>query len=124
LEPSKLPAEADGGVLDNWVRFFKAETKEELIMAGQTDPAIKEAVGLVMEVNADERRWARADSRLKWQMDQADRERESYSEGLAEGRKEAEAAYRVIEERDQKLTEKIREVEELRRKLREAGIDN
>jgi flagellar biosynthesis/type III secretory pathway protein FliH len=50
-------------------------------------------------------------------MDQAARERNRYNEGLAEGRmeglvegrKEAEAAYQVIEE--------------MRRKLREAGID-
>jgi hypothetical protein len=72
---------------------------------------------LVLEINEDEVERARADSRLKWQMDQADRERESYAEGLAEGRKEVEAAYQVIEE-------KARENEELRRKLREAGIDN
>jgi flagellar biosynthesis/type III secretory pathway protein FliH len=72
---------------------------------------------LVLEINEDEVERARADSRLKWQMDQADRERESYAEGLekglAEGRKEAEAAYQVIK----------REVEELRQKLRDAGID-
>jgi hypothetical protein len=90
----------------------------ELAMAAQTDPVIKDAVRLVMEVNEDEVERARADSRLKWQMDQAARERTSYNkglvEGLAEGRKEAEAAYRSIK----------REVTELRRKLREAGIDN
>jgi hypothetical protein len=39
----------------------------------------------------------------------------------AEGRKEAEAAYRTAIKRE--VEEKNREAEELRRKLREAGID-
>jgi hypothetical protein len=76
---------------------------------------------LVLEINEDEVERARADSRLKWQMDQADRERESYAEGLAEGRKEVEAAYQPVIEENQAIK---REIAELRRKLREAGIDH
>jgi DNA-directed RNA polymerase specialized sigma24 family protein len=69
--------------------FFSAETAEELAMIAQKDPAIAEAVDLVMEFNEDEAERARADSWLLWQMDQAAREKYSKLEGLEEGRKEA-----------------------------------
>jgi Skp family chaperone for outer membrane proteins len=70
-----------------------------------------------MEFNEDEAERARADSWLKWRMDQAAREKYSREEG----RKETEAKYRPILEEYQAIK---REVEELRRKLREAGIDS
>jgi predicted transposase/invertase (TIGR01784 family) len=119
LEPSKLPAEFDGSLLYNWMLFFKAETREELAMIAQTDPAIAEAVDLVMEFNEDEAERARADSWLLWQMDQAAREKYSKIEGMEEGRKETEAKYQPVLEENQAIK---RENEELRRKLREAGI--
>jgi flagellar biosynthesis/type III secretory pathway protein FliH len=54
-------------------------------------------------------------------MDQAALRRHSYNQGLAEGEergeKKAEARYRPV------IAEKDRAIEELRRKLREAGID-
>jgi flagellar biosynthesis/type III secretory pathway protein FliH len=117
LEPGKLPTEPDGGRLFNWGQFFRAKTPEELAMAADKDPAIKEAAALVMELNEDDRQRMLADARMWWQMDQAALRRQSYQngreEGLAEGKKEAEAKYQPI----------LEEVEELRRKLREAGID-
>jgi hypothetical protein len=113
LEPSKLPAEPDGSPLYNWMLFFSAETREELAMLAQKDPEMVEAVDLVMEFNEDEAERARADSWLLWQMDQAAREKYSKIEGI----EETEAKYRPI------LAAKDREVEELRRKLREAGIE-
>jgi predicted transposase/invertase (TIGR01784 family) len=123
LEPSKLPAEFDGSPLYNWMLFFKAETAEELAMIAERDAAIAEAVDLVIEFNEDEAERARADSWLKWRMDQAAREKYSRAEGLEEGRKEAEAKYRpILEAKDRALEAKDRENEELRRKLREAGI--
>jgi hypothetical protein len=81
-------------------------------------------VDLVLEVNEDERERARADSRWKWQVDQAARERTSYNKGLEKGKEKAEAAYRpIIEEMRREVAKQAREVAELRRKLREAGID-
>jgi predicted transposase/invertase (TIGR01784 family) len=111
LEPKKLPAEPDGGRLFDWGRFFKAETPEELAMVADRDPAIKEAVALVMELNEDDRERLLAHDRWKWEMDQAALRRQSYREGKAA----AEAIYQPA------LEEKDREIEELRRKLREAG---
>jgi predicted transposase/invertase (TIGR01784 family) len=138
LELGKLPAEPDGGGLFNWGRFFNAKSPGELAMAAKADPAIKKAAALVIKLNEDDVERKRADSRWKWQVDQADRERHRYrkglARGLAKGRREAEVEYRpVLEENQaikrenqairQEIGKKDREIGELRRKLREAGID-
>jgi predicted transposase/invertase (TIGR01784 family) len=117
LEPGKLPAEPDGEKLFNWGQFFGAETPEELAMIGEKDPAIKEAAALVMELNEDDAERLRAFDRWKWQVDQAALRRDSYNNGLAEGEKRTEAKYQP------ELEAKDREIEELRRRLREAGLD-
>jgi ribosomal protein S4 len=80
-----------------------------------------------MKLNEDDVERMRADSRWKWQVDQAARERHRYRKGLARGRREAEAKYRPTLEENQaikrEIGEKDREIGELRRKLREAGIE-
>jgi predicted transposase/invertase (TIGR01784 family) len=122
LEPGKLPAQPDGSRLFHWGRFFKVKSREELSMVRNTDPMIDKAAGLVVELNEDEAERMRADNRLFFLMDQAGLRRESEArghakgleEGLAEGRKETEKKYQAIK----------REIEELRRKLREAGLDS
>ncbi|WP_010253225.1 Rpn family recombination-promoting nuclease/putative transposase [Treponema primitia] len=88
LELGKLPKESDGGRLFNWGQFFKAQNPEELAMIAEKDPAIKQAVALVMELNDDERARLIADAQWKQRMDQAGRERQSYREGTEEGRNE------------------------------------
>jgi hypothetical protein len=108
-------------------------------MIAEKDPTIKEAVALVMELNEDDRERLLAHDRWKWEMDQAALRRQSYREGVAECTRAAEAIYQpVIEEKNQRIKEKDRsieekdrenlaikqELEELRRKLREAGIDS
>jgi predicted transposase/invertase (TIGR01784 family) len=124
LEPKKLPAEPDGGALFNWGRFFKAKSPKELAMIAKADPTIEKAAALVMELNEDEAERMRADSRWKWQVDQANRERHSYRKGLARGAKKAEAKYQpALEAKDREIGAIKQELEELRRKLREAGID-
>jgi SOS response regulatory protein OraA/RecX len=82
-------------------------------MTAKTDPAIAEAVAQVMELNEDEAERMPADARWLWRMDQAALQQDSYDNGRAEGRAETLQA----------LAEKDRTIEELRRKLREAGID-
>jgi predicted transposase/invertase (TIGR01784 family) len=127
LEPAKLPGEADGGRLFKWGQFFKAETPEELAMAAETDPVIRKAVAQVMELNEDERERMLADARWRWQMDQAALRQDSYDNGLAEGEKKAEAKYQAVLVENQAIKqaigEKDRTIGDLRRKLREAGID-
>jgi predicted transposase/invertase (TIGR01784 family) len=120
LEPGKLPAEPDEGRLYDWGRFFRAETAEELAMAGERDPAIRAATAVVMELNEDERARLLAEARWKWKMDHAALERQHYREGV----EETEAKYQpVVEGQARKIEEQARENEELRRKLREAGIE-
>jgi hypothetical protein len=63
-------------------------------MAAKADPAIEKAAALVIKLNEDYLERMRADSRWKWQMDQAARERYRYKKGLAKGRKEARQSNR------------------------------
>jgi predicted transposase/invertase (TIGR01784 family) len=114
LETGKLPAEPDGGQLFNWGQFFGAETPEELAMIGEKDPAIKEAVAQVMELNENDAERLIAFDRWRWQMDQAALKREGYREG----QEDTETKYKPV------IVEQAREIEELRRKLREAGIED
>jgi predicted RNase H-like nuclease (RuvC/YqgF family) len=104
-------------------------------MIAENDPAIKEAVALVMELNEDDRERLLAHDRWKWEMDQAALRRQSYREGkaaaeaiyqpvIAEKDRSIEEKDREIEGKDRSIEEKDREIEELRRKLREAGRDN
>jgi predicted transposase/invertase (TIGR01784 family) len=127
LEPAKLPVEPDGVPLFKWGQFFKAKTPEELAMAAKTDPMIAEAAALVVELNEDEAERARAESRWRWQMAQAALRQDSYEDGLADGEKTAEAKYLPVLEENRaikrEIGEKDRENRELRRRLREAGID-
>jgi predicted transposase/invertase (TIGR01784 family) len=121
LEPGKLPVEPDGSRLFHWGRFFKVKSLEELNMIRDTDPMITKAAGLVVELNEDEAERMRANSRLYFLMDQAGLLREREARGREEGWKEAEAKYRSVIEENQAIK---RENEELRRKLREAGIES
>ena len=114
-------------------------------MAAKTDPAIREAAALVMELNEDEQERMLAERRWRWQMDQAALRQDGYDDGLAAGEKKAKAKYlpvlaakdranrakdraikRETEAKNQAIKEKDRAnraIEELKRKLREAGID-
>jgi predicted transposase/invertase (TIGR01784 family) len=119
LEPKKLPLKPKGGSLFNWGQFFQAETPEELVMIGEKDPAIAEAAALVMELNEDDAERMLADARWKWEMDQAALRRQSYREG----QEEAEARYKpALDAKDRENAALGREIEALRRKLREAGL--
>jgi hypothetical protein len=73
-----------------------------------------------MELNEDERARMLADARLYWQMDHEARGRQQYRDGVAA----AEAKYQpLLAAKDQVIEVKDQEIEELRRKLRETGIE-
>jgi hypothetical protein len=82
---------------------------------------IGKAAGLVVELNEDEAERMRADNRMYFLMDQAGLLREREARGRDAGWKAAEEKYRPIIEENQAIK---RELEELRRKLREAGMDS
>ena len=68
LELPKLP-EADETRLGNWLRFFRARTKEDFMSVAETSPAIKEAWGVIQYLSGDERARAEAEAREKARMD-------------------------------------------------------
>jgi predicted transposase/invertase (TIGR01784 family) len=57
LELTKIPEipEPPDIYLCNWLRFLRAETKEELDMVANTSPAIKKATAKVLKLSKDER---------------------------------------------------------------------
>jgi predicted transposase/invertase (TIGR01784 family) len=87
LEIPKL-REDDGSQLYNWMKFFAATTKEEFMSVAQTNPAIAEAWGTIIELSGDERIRAIAESREKALMDMRSIRREGLQEGREEGLQE------------------------------------
>ena len=88
LELSKLPHETDTTELWNWMRFMETNNEEELKMLATKGPELKKAVGVLMELSADERTRMLAESREKARRDEASRLRRARREGREEGREE------------------------------------
>jgi predicted transposase/invertase (TIGR01784 family) len=78
-----------------WVKFFSAETEEDLKMVATQEPIFKTAVKRLREVSASEERRYLADMRHKDMLDRNTARfvsrREGRAEGLAEGRAEGRA---------------------------------
>ena len=91
LELPKL-READGTPLGNWMRFFKAKTKEDFMEVSQASPAIEKAWGMIKVLSGDERARALAEAREKARMDMdsllGDARYEGEQEGLQKGLQE------------------------------------
>jgi predicted transposase/invertase (TIGR01784 family) len=88
LELPKLPLEADGTILYNWLRLFTAETEEEMTMVAKSSPEIAQAVGVIMELSEDERTRLLAEAREKYRRDEVARRDYAYDKGKMEGRRE------------------------------------
>jgi predicted transposase/invertase (TIGR01784 family) len=73
LELSKLPDKSDKTELYNWLRFLQAERKEEIDMLTKDNPQITRAVGVLMELSADEKARLLFESREKARRDEASR---------------------------------------------------
>ena len=86
LELPKLPINADGTPLWDWLEFLKAESQEELAMLAEKNPDVKKAVAKLMILSDDERARMLADARNKALWDQASRERAAEERGLERGR--------------------------------------
>ena len=91
LDLTKIPQEESGKLLD-WLRFIKAERKEEFEMAGNTNAAIQKAYAKLQVLSEDETNKMLYDARIKAQRDELSRlggaHREGHAEGRAEGRAE------------------------------------
>ena len=87
LELPKLH-EADGTHLGNWLRFFRAKTEEDFMSVAETNPAIKEAWGVIKVLSGDEQARAMAEAREKARMDLEAFLSDALNEGLEKGRQE------------------------------------
>ena len=54
LELSKLPPDADSSDLWYWMKFINSDDREVLNMIAEKSPQMKKAVGVLMELSADE----------------------------------------------------------------------
>lgn len=86
------------GDLEEWIRFFRAESKEDLDMIRTGNPGIREAVQEVNTMNLGRRLRLRYEAHLKQVRDEnawkAYEREEARKEGLAAGREEGLAAGR------------------------------
>ena len=85
LELPKIK-EADGTPLGDWMRFFQARTEEDFMRVAETNPAIKEAYGVIKVLSGDERARAIAELREKARMDYESGLSDARQEGLREGK--------------------------------------
>jgi predicted transposase/invertase (TIGR01784 family) len=81
LELPKLPQQADKSVLWDWMRFLKCEKQEEFEMVAAKNPQIEKAVGILMDLSADERTRLLEESRQKALWDYNSRMKGAFEKG-------------------------------------------
>jgi predicted transposase/invertase (TIGR01784 family) len=95
LELNKLPQNADNSELWYWMKFIKSDDKEVLDMIAERNPRMKKAVGVLMELSADERTRMLYEEREIARRDIASMmegaKREGHAEGHAKGHAEGRA---------------------------------
>jgi predicted transposase/invertase (TIGR01784 family) len=97
LELPKLPADRSDDKLWQWTKFLAGKKTEDFTMLTQQNPAINKAVGVLMELNASQRRRMLAESREKARRDERARLKGAYTSGKEEGRLEGAArAYKEM----------------------------
>jgi predicted transposase/invertase (TIGR01784 family) len=84
LELPKLPEKADN-YLWHWLRFLRAESKEDLDMVAQASPALKKTVVKLLELSADERARMLYEAQVKEQRDNRARLHAALEEGITQG---------------------------------------
>ena len=85
IELPKLPTKEDGTDLYDWIKFLKAENKEEFDMAASSNEYIKEAVNELEVISQDEIKRMEYNARQKAIWDYNTLMEENFSRGLAEG---------------------------------------
>ena len=91
IELPKLPKTEDGTVLYDWIKFLKAEKKEEFDMAASSNEYIREAVDTLEVISQDEQKRLEYNARQKALWDYNTLMAENYIKGKAEGRAEGRA---------------------------------
>jgi predicted transposase/invertase (TIGR01784 family) len=75
----------DGTDLWTWMQFLKTNDEEELAMLAQRSPELHKAVGVLMELSADQQTRLLFEAREKAWRDQVDRIEGALEQGLARG---------------------------------------
>jgi predicted transposase/invertase (TIGR01784 family) len=83
-----LPDKDDKTGVYGWLRFLKAETREEFEMIAQANPTMNRAVAVLKELSADERTRMLNESLEKARRDEASRMKGARRDGIAEGKAE------------------------------------
>jgi predicted transposase/invertase (TIGR01784 family) len=87
LELPKLPETADN-YLWHWLRFLRAQSKEDLDMVAQASPKLNKTVVKLLELSEDEEARMIYEAEVKAQRDERARIRGAREEGKAEGKAE------------------------------------
>ncbi|MDE6424660.1 MAG: Rpn family recombination-promoting nuclease/putative transposase [Ruminococcus sp.] len=106
VELPKLPAIDDGSDLYNWVRFIKAERKEEFEMLAKKDEYIEEAYKQLEIISQDEQKRLEYTARQKAIYDYNTLIEENYNRGEATGIKKG--IKQGIEQATSSIAEKMR----------------
>jgi len=75
LELPKLAPDGDGTELSDWMRFMKSDTEEELSMLAQRSVPLSKAVGVLLDLSADEQTRLLYEAHEKARRDEASRTR-------------------------------------------------
>jgi predicted transposase/invertase (TIGR01784 family) len=85
LELPKLPVGQNNEKLWQWTKFLAGKNRETFMELAQTSPMMNKAVGVLMELNANQRRRMLAESREKARRDERARLKGAYTSGKEEG---------------------------------------
>ncbi len=91
IELPKLPTKEDGTDLYDWIKFLKAENKEEFDMAASSNEYIREAVNELEVISQDEIKRMEYNARQKAIWDYNTLMEENFSRGLLVGEERGEA---------------------------------
>jgi predicted transposase/invertase (TIGR01784 family) len=93
LNLARLPKDAEGKLAD-WLKFLKAETREEFKMLAERNPVINEAYCKLQVTSDDDEKRMIYEDRLKAQRDEYSRIEGALREGRQEGRREGQLVSR------------------------------
>lgn len=113
----------ENGDTEDWIRFFRADSEEELDMIRSKNPGISAAIREIREMSLSRRLRIRYEAYLKEKRDEYAWKEYVLDEAekiKAEGRKMAEEARRTMEEWRKKLEESNKAMEEWRKTIEES----
>jgi predicted transposase/invertase (TIGR01784 family) len=114
LELPKLPETADN-YLWHWLRFLRAESKEELDMVAQASPKLQKTVVKLLELSEDEEARMIYEAEVKAARDERAHMRGAWEKGIAEGRIESKLEMAIKLQKKKMLIEDILEITGLSR---------